>query len=208
MRSAHPSWAIVSLFTLSCCLSGCIEKKAASNLDWYDLNYKTMQLTRQNQHAVALPIAEQALQLAEKINDSNHPNVATSLNNLAGIYEALGRKENAENSYRRAIGIYQKSAPVNNLLYGTALNNLAMLYMNQERYSEAEPLLKQALKIGHETRLKSQQFPMTVSNNLINLYLHQKKYSDAAQIYRSIGKEKEAGLLEKRLPENPSVTQP
>jgi tetratricopeptide (TPR) repeat protein len=45
----------------------------------------------------------------EKALGPEHPNVATSLNNLAALYKAQGRYAEAEPLYRRALEIWEKA---------------------------------------------------------------------------------------------------
>ena len=50
----------------------------------------------------------QALDMSKKIIGAEHPYVATSLNNLAGLYESQGRYEEAEPLYIQALDMYKK----------------------------------------------------------------------------------------------------
>jgi hypothetical protein len=38
----------------------------------------------------ALPLSQRALEISEKVLDQEHPDVATTLNNLALLYESMG----------------------------------------------------------------------------------------------------------------------
>ncbi|MEC4990156.1 MAG: tetratricopeptide repeat protein, partial [Oscillatoria sp. PMC 1068.18] len=58
---------------------------------WNQLNQQVIQLYHQGKFDEAVNFAEQALTLAVEILGEEHPNVATSLNNLAGLYESQGR---------------------------------------------------------------------------------------------------------------------
>ena len=73
----------------------------------------------------------------------NHPQLATHLNNLAGLYKSQGRYTEAEPLYLQAIAIDKQSLPENHPSLATHLNNLAGLYKSQGRYTEAEPLYLQ-----------------------------------------------------------------
>ena len=77
----------------------------------------------------------------------DHPDVAPSLNNLAGLYEAQGRYAEAEPLYKRALAINEKALGPDHPDVAASLNNLANLYQAQGRYAEAEPLYKRALAI-------------------------------------------------------------
>ncbi len=70
----------------------------------------------------------------------NHPDVATSLNNLAGLYEFQGRYKEAEPLHLEALDLHKRLLGENHPDVATSLNNLAGLYESQGRYKEAEPL--------------------------------------------------------------------
>ena len=53
----------------------------------------------------AEPLYKRALAIREKQLGPEHPDTATSLNNLAGLYHAQGKYEQAEPLYQRALAI-------------------------------------------------------------------------------------------------------
>ena len=61
------------------------------------------------QYAEAEPLLQRALQIREKALGPEHPDVATSLNNLAVLYRAQGRYAEAEPLYQRALKIREKA---------------------------------------------------------------------------------------------------
>lgn len=62
---------------------------------WQELNQQVLQLYQEGQYNAAVPLAEQALELAKQTWGDNHPDVATSLNNLAELYAASNRTQEA-----------------------------------------------------------------------------------------------------------------
>ena len=54
------------------------------------LNQQVEQLYQQGKYAEAIPLAEKALAIQEKVLGKEHPDVATSLNNLAALYQSQG----------------------------------------------------------------------------------------------------------------------
>ena len=54
--------------------------------------------------------------------------MANSLNNLAGLYQAMGRYAEAEPLYRRSLEIREKQLGADHPDVATSLNNLAVLY--------------------------------------------------------------------------------
>ena len=73
--------------------------------------------------------------------------MATSLNNLADLYQAMGRYAEAEPLYRRSLEIREKQLGRDHPDVATSLNNLANLYRAMGRYAEAEPLYRRSLAI-------------------------------------------------------------
>ena len=69
-----------------------------------------------------------------------HPNTATSLNNLAGLLESEGDYAAAKPLYERALAIIEKALGADHPNTSTNLNNLAYLLAAQGDYAAAEPL--------------------------------------------------------------------
>ena len=59
-------------------------------------------------YAEAEPLYRRSLAIREKQLGRDHPDVATSLNNLAVLYQAMGRYAEAEPLYRRSLEIREK----------------------------------------------------------------------------------------------------
>ena len=83
----------------------------------------------------------------EKAQGPEHPNVAVSLNNLAGLYYKRGHHAQTEPLFQRALTILEKSLGPEHPQVATGLNNLARLYYTQDKYAGAEPLYKRVLGI-------------------------------------------------------------
>ncbi len=60
-------------------------------------------LYQQGMYSEAAQVAEEVLKVAENTFGPNHPQVATSLNNLALLYQAQGKYAEAEPLYKRAL---------------------------------------------------------------------------------------------------------
>ena len=59
----------------------------------------------QGRYRDAEPLYQEALAMRQRLLGDEHPDVATSLNNLAGLYKHQGRYSDAEPLYCQAIGI-------------------------------------------------------------------------------------------------------
>ena len=109
----------------------------------------------------------------------NHPDVATSLNNLAALYLSQGRYDEAETLFQHALRLVQYDISwERNPKVTLCLNNLATLYCSQGRYNEAEPLYQQSLVLRR--KLLGENHPDVASslNNLAELYRFQGRYDE------------------------------
>ena len=98
-------------------------------------------------HAAALPICRQALEITRTALGENHPGYATSLNNLALLYNAMGDHAAALPLYRQALEIRRTALGVKHPDYAESLDNLAELYRAMGDYAASLPLCRQALEI-------------------------------------------------------------
>jgi len=180
-------WAVLSL--------------AAQQGRWEELNEQVITLYGQGKYTEAVPIAQTALRVAEATFGPQHPDVATALNNLAGLYHDQGKYAEAEPLFRRALAIDEKVRGPEHPAVATSLNNLAALYHDQGKYAEAEPLYRRALVIEEKVRGPEHPDVATSLNNLAEVYHDQGKYAEAEPLYR-----RALAIWEKTLgPEHPDV---
>ena len=118
----------------------------------------------------------------EKALGPNSPNVATSLNNLANLYQAQGRYADAETLYKQSLAIGEKVFGPDHPDVARSLNNLAAVYHDQSRYADAEPLFKRSLAIREKALGPDHPDVAFSLNNLADLYRAQTRYADALPI--------------------------
>ena len=165
------------------------------------LNQQVEQLYQQGKYTEAIPLAEKALAIREKVLGGEHPDVATSLNNLALLYDSQGNYTKAEPLYTRALAILEKVLGKEHPDVALSLNNLGRLYREQGNYTLAEPLYRRALAIREKVLGKEHSDVATSLNNLAALYHYQGNYTKAEPLYR-----RSLAILEKVLGgEHPDV---
>ena len=98
------------------------------------------------QYEQAEPLHQRALDIREKALGPDHPNTATSLNNLAALYDNQGRYEQAEPLYQRALAILEKARPCHPNL-ASCLDNYAALLQQMGRETEAAEMKERAKAI-------------------------------------------------------------
>lgn len=143
----------------------------------------------------------QALSAAEKAFGPDHPNVATSLNSLALLYDTQGQYERAEPHFMRALEIRERTLGPEHPTVATSLYNLAALYSTQGKYVQAEPLYKRSLAITEKILGKDHPDVASTLNDLATLNHKMGRYDLAEPLY-----ERSLAIVEKaRGPEHLDV---
>jgi tetratricopeptide (TPR) repeat protein len=135
-------------------------------------------------YAGAQPPYARALALRKRVLGPDHPDVATSLNNLAALYRGQGRYDQAEPLYQQALALRERVLGADHPDIVTSLNNLAVLYQAQGRYGEAEPLYRRALDICERTLGPAHPLVAHSLNNLAGLYQAQGRYGEAEPLHQ------------------------
>ncbi len=75
----------------------------------------------------------------------NHPDIGTSMNNLAAVLEKLNRLKQSEELYREALIFRKANLKPNHPDIGTSMNNLAYVLLSLNRFKQSEELFRDAL---------------------------------------------------------------
>jgi tetratricopeptide (TPR) repeat protein len=127
---------------------------------------------------------QKAHAIAKKCLPAQHPDIATTLNNLAELYRSQGKDSEVEPLYQEALTIGRASLSLHSPLLAIYLNNLASLYRSQGKYSQAEPLYQEALSIVRASLPPNHPQLATHLNNLALLYESQEKYNEAQPLFQ------------------------
>lgn len=161
---------------------------------WNELNQAAIKLYQQRKYDEAVAYAERALNVATHTFGDEHPNVARSLNNLATVYQSLGKYALAQPPYERALEIYEKSLGKNHYQVAISLDNLAELHRSQGKYADVERLYKRSFAIYEMVLGKNHPDVAQSLTNLADLYRHQREYSKAEPLYIRALQMQEAAL--------------
>jgi tetratricopeptide (TPR) repeat protein len=126
---------------------------------------------------------QQLVKVCQTVFTGDHPDVASSLNNLALLYDSQGKYSEAEPLYLDALEMTKRLFTGDHPAVATSLNNLALLYDSQGRYSEAEPLYLDALEMRKRLFTGDHPAVATSLNNLAILYRNQGRYSESEPLY-------------------------
>lgn len=143
-----------------------------------DLNETAIQLYGHRKFQEAIQIAEQALEIREKLLEPEHIDISQSLNTLALLYETLHQYDRALPLYQRALEIRGKAPSQEYLALTQSLSNLARLYIALDQYDKALPLYQRALAI-QEARSPEGIGVGIVLKDLGGLYLLKEQYDKA-----------------------------
>ncbi len=127
---------------------------------------------------------KKVLEISERILGEEHPNTATSYNNLGLVYARQGEYKKAEELYKKALEISERILGEEHPSTATSYNNLGLVYARQGEYKKAEELYKKALEIRE--RILGEEHPSTAEsyNNLAFVYARQGEYKKALRYYQ------------------------
>uniref|UniRef100_A0A8C8D4E1 Nephrocystin-3 n=1 Tax=Oncorhynchus tshawytscha TaxID=74940 RepID=A0A8C8D4E1_ONCTS len=106
---------------------------------------------------------QRSLEIRETALDPDHPSVALSLHQLAGVYVQWRKYSNAEQFYKQALEISENAYGSDHACVARELDSLAMLYQKQNKYEQAEKLRKRSVRIRQKTaRQKGHMYGFTL----------------------------------------------
>ena len=129
-------------------LSGTVLVHAkGAGIEWDILNREVKELHRQGKYERAVVLAQKTLEVAMANVGPDHPDVATSLNNLAALYDTQGEYAKAEPLYKRSLAISEKALGPDNPNVTGSLENMAYMYRKMKRDKDAAALEARAARI-------------------------------------------------------------
>jgi tetratricopeptide (TPR) repeat protein len=122
-------------------------------------------------YSQAAQLLRDALAIREKVLGPEHPNTATSLNEIAVLLQAQGDLAGARPLNERALAIREKALGPEHPDTAESLNNLANLLRDQGDYAGARPLFERALAIMEKALGPEHPNTNRVRSNLAGLLL-------------------------------------
>lgn len=140
---------------------------------------ESLRLYRKGVYDKAQPLAEHALELAERTLGPDQTEVASPLNTLGLICSARGDYNRAEGLFQRALAINEKAFGKDSLAAAEVADNLAQNYNGKANYAEAERLARRAHDV-REKSLGTDHFLVAASlETLGEIFLAKSEYSNA-----------------------------
>ncbi|CAM9368870.1 unnamed protein product [Ectocarpus fasciculatus] len=140
-------------------------------------------LVEQGKYEEADALFIRSLAIDEKVYGPDHPKVATTVNNRAGLLRGQGKYDEAEALYVRSLAIREKVYGPDHPAVAASLNNLAALLEIQGKYVEADPLYVRSLAIDEKIYGPDHPNVATTINNRAGLLECQGNYEEAGPLY-------------------------
>uniref|UniRef100_A0A4W4GAW9 Nephrocystin-3 n=2 Tax=Electrophorus electricus TaxID=8005 RepID=A0A4W4GAW9_ELEEL len=106
---------------------------------------------------------QRSLEIRETALDPDHPSVAQSLHQLAGVYVLWRKFGNAEQLYKQALEISENAFGHEHGSVARHLDALVLLYQKQNKYEQAEKLRKRSVKMKQKlARQKGHMYGFTL----------------------------------------------
>ncbi len=146
-----------------------------------DVLYLRGQLAaRQGRFETAEPLLQQALEIQELEGDPEK--VASTLYELALIYDQQGSFEEAERFHQRGIALREQLGPDHPSL-AESLNGLAIVYDQQGQHEQARPLWQRALEISEKTLGPRHDQVAMIRTNLASVHSKLGDFAVAEALY-------------------------
>lgn len=128
---------------------------------------------------------EEALALRRKLLPADHPDLATSMNNLGYVLRAQGDLEVARELYEEALAIRKSTLPAEHPDIAQSLNNLAFVLREQGDLNQARVLYEDALE-RRKRELPADHPSIALSlNNLALVLRKQGELAEATAMYEA-----------------------
>jgi CHAT domain-containing protein/Tfp pilus assembly protein PilF len=136
------------------------------------LRQQVIQLYQQGRYKEAISFAEKEFAILEKYEKAlgpDHPDFASNLGGLAGLYRDLGDYQKAEGFSKRSLAIKEKALGPNHPDVAESLSGLASLYQDLGDYRQADSLYKRSLAIQEKALSPNDPAVAINLNNLAEL---------------------------------------
>jgi CHAT domain-containing protein len=170
--------AAVALFFLTASLASAQEAR------WAQLSQQAEQLRKQGQINQAIPLAQQAVQVAAATFGPNDRRVGLSLDSLGLLYKSLDEFADADSCFRRSAAILKAADGPQSKDAGAVLLNLADLYADHGRWGEAESDFREALTIAVQAYGQNDPHVADVLRDGGSLMIDEGKLQPAASVLR------------------------
>jgi tetratricopeptide (TPR) repeat protein len=149
----------------------------------HTLNEQAATLFVQGKYGAAQPLHEKALEICRRLLGDDHPDTATSYNNVAVNLDYQGKYAQAQPLHEKALEIRRRLLTDDHPDTATSYNCVAFNLQDQGKYAPAQPLFEQALEIRRRLLTDDHSSTANTYNNLALNLNAQGKYAAAQPLY-------------------------
>ena len=155
----------------------------------------------QGEYSKALEYYEKSHEIYVKSLPPNHPDLATSYNNIGLVYSDMGQYSKALEYYEKDLEITRKSLPPNHPSLATSYSNIGQVYSDMGEYSKALEYHEKSMEIQRKSLPPNHPSLATSYNNIGGVYSNMGEYSKALEYYEESMKTQRKSLP----PNHPSL---
>ncbi len=130
---------------------------------------------------VALPLAERALAIQERVLGPEHLALSRTLNNLALILQSLGRHQEARAMLERTLAIRETTQGPDHPDIALPLNNLALAIMKTGDDATALPIFERAIALHEANGDRDNPRIASALNNISMLYARREQFAKSIE---------------------------
>jgi CHAT domain-containing protein/Tfp pilus assembly protein PilF len=156
----------------------------AQEARWKELDAQVEQLQKQGKIEESVPLAKDALRIAEATFGPEHINTAMALQKLGMAELGLGQYPEAEGFLKRAVTIRGKASGPEAASMPGLLNDLGQVYFYEGKTAEAEAAFKRALAIGEKVLGPEHPDVAESLNDIALIYDGQGRYAESETFYK------------------------
>jgi len=127
---------------------------------------------------------QKSLTVNEEVFGKDHPDTATTYNNIAGVYNSQGQYNLALEWYFKGLAISEKVLGKDHPDTATTYNNIAVVYDNQAQYDLALEWYQKALVVREKVLGKDHPDTANSYNNIACVYKQNGQYELALEWYQ------------------------
>jgi len=146
---------------------------------------QVLELIRAGNLDKAIELAQKSITLAKREFGAEHRTTATTISNLAFLYQSQGRNSEAIDLFERALKIRMKVLGSEDSDADESFNSIATLLYKQRRYNEAISYYERLLQIRVKALGPDHMDVAQTLNNIATIHKEQGHYGEAESHYMS-----------------------
>jgi CHAT domain-containing protein/Tfp pilus assembly protein PilF len=162
-------------------------QEAAHSIQEADhLSARVTELYGQGRYREAIPLAQRAQAINEKVLGAEHPQTASALNNLAELYEATGLYADAAELYQRVLQITERRFGEDDLKTALALQHLAAVCLTGGLPDKAVAFYTRRARIYLKARGAEDLETVAAMNDTGTALMAANRYDDARKVLDAV----------------------